>query len=283
MKVSRPLSVIGFGTGSPLSRVVLSRVAREHRLLGIVAPRRGGRLDFFRRMMGRLRDPLADIGAPILREDQLPTLKADLILVASFPRILSSSVLALPSLGGLNVHTAPLPRHRGPDPIFWTYMDDDAEAGVTIHWMDTRIDTGAVAAVRTMRLARGRPSRELYFELAENAADLVSDVLAQITQGMLPRVPQSREGASYQSARQQADAQVPFGEWPSERVWHVLRGLGDQFSGLVRDPAGVRLSHGQAMGYRLTEIVRPGAVEIKESVYDLHCRDGIVSLARKGG
>ncbi len=279
MTAPRTLSIVGFGSGSPLSRIVLARVAREHRLLGIVAPTpRRGRLDFLRR---RAPHPFRELGAPLLREDQLTGLRPDLLLVASYPRILPAATLALAQLGGLNVHTAPLPRHRGPDPIFWTYMDDDAEAGVTIHWMDSGIDTGAIAALRALPLVRGRPSRELYFELAETAAGLVSDVLAQIAQGAPPRLPQSREGASYQSAKQQAAAHIPFGQWPSERVWHVLHGLGDQFSGLVRDGAGAPLPHGQATGYRLTDAVRPGEMDRTETGYDLHCRDGIVSLARR--
>ena len=276
----RPVSIVGFGSGSPLSRIVLSRVAREHLLLGIVVPSRRRSLDFLQRLRGR--SPFRDIRAPILREDRLEGLNPDLFLVASYPRILSPATLARARLGGLNVHTAPLPRHRGPDPIFWTYMDDDSEAGVTVHWMDAGIDTGPIGAMHTIALARGRPSRELYFELAEQAAELVSKVLAQIARGTLPRLPQPRETASYQSAKAHAAANVPFGTWPSERVWHVLRGLGDQFSGLVRDPSGVPLLHGQATTFQLTDAVRPGQIDITATGYGLHCCDGIVLLLRKG-
>jgi len=276
------LSVIGFASGSPLSQIVLSRVAREHRLLGIVIPdHKRRRLDVLRRLVRRTQDPLRAIGVPLLEESRLNGMKADVLVVASFPRILSSATLACPRVGGLNVHTAPLPRHRGPDPIFWTYMADDRDAGVTVHWMDAGIDTGEIAAMRTIALARGRPSRELYFDLAERAAGLVSTVLAEIAQGAPPRSPQSAEGQSYQSAKDFAAAQVPFADWPSERTWHVLHGLGDQFSGLVHDRAGARLAHGQASGYRLTNDVRPGDVEITAAGFDLHCRDGIVSVDRR--
>jgi len=276
------LSVIGFGSGSPLSQIVLSRVAQEHRLLGIVAPASArGRLDWLRRLLGRSPSPFRDIGVPILREEQVGPLRPDLLLVASYPRILPAALLASARLGGLNVHTAPLPRHRGPDPIFWTYMDNDAEAGVTVHWMDDGIDTGEIAAMHTLPLVRGRPSRDLYFELAETAAGLVSNVLAQIAQGVQPRLAQPGAGASYQSARQRMAAHIPFGEWPSERVWHVLHGLGDQFSGLVHDQAGARLPHGQAQSYRLTDEARPGRLDITAIGYDLHCGDGIVSVTRK--
>jgi methionyl-tRNA formyltransferase len=160
-------------------------------------------------------------------------------------------------------------------------MHDDAQAGVTIHWMDPGIDTGDIVAMSTFPLARGRASRELYFDLAGRAADLVSQVLADVAAGAAPRKAQSPDGASYQSAKDIARAFVPFADWPSERVWHVLRGLGDQFTGLVRDPGGARLPHGQATGYQLADDVRRGDIDILPSGFALHCRDGIVSLERR--
>jgi hypothetical protein len=111
----------------------------------------------------------------------------------------------------------------------------------------------------------------------------VSTVLAQIAQGAPPRSSQPAEGRSYRSAKDIAAAQVPFADWPCERTWHVLRGLGDQFTGLVRDRTGARLPHGQAIGYRLTADVRPGDIDISASGFHLHCRDGIVALERRSG
>jgi methionyl-tRNA formyltransferase len=281
MSDTRMLSVVGFASGSPLSMIVMSRVAKEHNLLGIVMPQADKkRFEVLQRLFRRVRNPFREIGIPLLGENQLRGMNADILLVATFPRILSRATLACARIGRLNVHAAPLPRHRGPHPIFWTYMDDDSHAGVTIHWMDAGIDTGEIAAISTLPLDRGRPSRELYFDLAERAATLVSSVLTQIAHGAPPRTPQATEGESYQSAKDTAEATVPFATWPSERTWHVLRGLGDQFSGLVRDSTGARLAHGQATAYRLTNDVRPGAVELSASGFELHCHDGIVSVDR---
>jgi methionyl-tRNA formyltransferase len=160
-------------------------------------------------------------------------------------------------------------------------MDDDANSGVTVHWMDTGIDTGPIAAARAVPVARGRPSRELYFELGEHGAELVSNVLARVAEGESLCSPQSADGASYQSGMAAAAAQIPFAAWSSERTWHVLRGLGDQFSGLLRDATGARLPHGQATAFRLTGDVCPGTIEVAAAGFELHCRDGIVAVERR--
>ena len=240
-----------------------------------------GRLGFMRQLLGSGRHPLDGLGAPLIDENQVPRLSADVLVVASFPVILPPAILARATIGALNVHTSLLPRHRGPDPIFWTYMDDDVNSGVTVHWMDAGIDTGPIAAVRAIPVVRGRPSRELYFELGEHGAELVSNVLARVAQGESLCSPQSTDGASYQSGKATAAAQIPFATWSSERTWHVLRGLGDQFSGLVRDATGTRLRHGQATGYRLTGDARPGTIEVTAAGFELHCRDGIVAAERR--
>ena len=182
-------------------------------------------------------------------------------------------------IGALNMHASALPRHRGVDGIFGTYWDDDRDAAMTIHWIDERIDAGDIAAQKSLPLARGRPSRELYMELAAIGAEMLSEVLEQVSRGQIPRQPQDESRASYQSAADIAGARIPFAQWPAERVWHVLSGLGDQRSGLVANAAGQPLAHGRATHYRLAEAVEPGRISVSPAGFELHCRDGIVTLA----
>jgi methionyl-tRNA formyltransferase len=182
-------------------------------------------------------------------------------------------------MGALNVHMSLLPRHRGPDPIFWTYWHDDALAGVSVHWVSRLIDAGDVVSQQAMPLARGRPSRELYFELAERGCALLGESLRAVADGHATRVEQHQPSATYESGADIASAILPHADWPAERVWHVLSGLGDQRSGLVAAPDGTRLAHGRATGFRLGP-PRPGHLEIRPDSYHLHCQDGVVDLER---
>ena len=76
--------------------------------------------------------------------EQIHKLKPDLLCVASFPFRLPDEVISAAPLGAINAHPSLLPKHRGPDPLFWTYLDGDVESGVTIHWIDDGIDSGLV-------------------------------------------------------------------------------------------------------------------------------------------
>jgi methionyl-tRNA formyltransferase len=276
------LTIVGFASGSPLSQMAMTRIARDHRLAAIVGPpTRGGVLRKLARALRRSKDPLAQFGVPLIEAGEVERFKPDLIVVASFPRIIAAEVLAAARIGALNMHASALPRHRGVDGIFGTYFDGDRDAAMTIHWINDRIDGGDIAAQQSIPLVRGRPSRELYMELAAIGVELLSGVLEQVSAGHIPRRKQDEIGASYLSAADIARARIPHAQWPAERVWHVLSGLGDQRSGVVADAGGRPLMHGRATHYRLAEDVEPGHIAAVDAGFELHCSDGIVTLERR--
>jgi methionyl-tRNA formyltransferase len=273
------LTVVGFASGSPQSQAAMARIMRDHHLAAIVVPQPpAGLRKFLGRAFGRSEDPFARFDVPRIGITEVDRFRPDLIVVASFPKIIPAKILASARIGALNMHMSLLPRHRGPDPIFSTYWHDDRDAGVTIHWMNDRIDAGDIAAQEAMPLERGLASREAYSRLTLIGVELLTGVLRQVAAGEAPHAPQDSALATYESAADIARARVPVAQWPAERVWHVLSGLGDQWSSLIADAAGRVLAHGRATGYRLTEDVQPGRINRTVSGYELHCRDGTVAV-----
>lgn len=75
---------------------------------------------------------------------EVEALKADLIWVNSYSMIIRDDVLAATRLGGLNIHGALLPRYRGCNPTQWAIIHQEYVTGVTLHEMDSGLDTGPV-------------------------------------------------------------------------------------------------------------------------------------------
>jgi len=117
--------------------------------------------------------------------------------------------------------------------------------------------------------------------LSDIGMELLSGVLEQVSRGLIPRQPQDEARATHESAADIARACIPLAQWPAERVWHVLSGLGDQRSGLLANAAGERLAHGRATRYRLTGDVEPGRIVATSAGLELHCSDGIVAVERR--
>ena len=83
---------------------------------------------------------------------QVSETKADLIWVNSYSMIIRDDVLSTTRLGGLNIHGALLPRNRGCNPIQWSIIKQEYETGVTLHEMDSGLDTGPIIDQREVAI-----------------------------------------------------------------------------------------------------------------------------------
>lgn len=75
--------------------------------------------------------------------DRLRALEPDVIFNQS-EMLLKKDFLALPRLGVVNRHGSTLPRHRGRMGSFWQHAAGEREIGVTVHFVDEGVDTGAI-------------------------------------------------------------------------------------------------------------------------------------------
>jgi len=70
--------------------------------------------------------------------------KPDLIIMASFPKLISQEIIDYPKLGTINVHTGELPKYRGYHPLNWAIIRDEKFIGVTVHYVDRGMDSGNI-------------------------------------------------------------------------------------------------------------------------------------------
>ena len=284
------LRVLLFGSGSPASLIALHALHRCATIAGVVVPGK-------RKARFWQRSPAAPL-AELARRESLPVypfdahqqqslvdalardkVRPDLICVATFPSILRQEVLQVGAGGGINIHWALLPKHRGPDPLFWTYLNDDSTTGSTLHWLNERADAGPILLQREIPLARGRPIIDVYRELAAIGGELFTSAISLIRSGRSPREPQDEQRATNEPSRAAGTWRVDAAHWPAERVWHVVRGLTVGSASLLEDGRGVRLLHGPARGYSIGKYDRPpGTIEPAGDGWRVFCADGYVDV-----
>jgi methionyl-tRNA formyltransferase len=292
------MRVVLYGSGSPISVAALEALAGVATVAAVVVPagppvrgvRSALRAVAGRRARGGLMRSARRRGVPVLRarpgpdpglEAALRRLEPDLVCVATFPRLITPSVLGVPRLGALGLHPSLLPRHRGPAPLFWTYFHDDAEAGVTVFWMDAGEDTGDIVLQEAIPLARGRAGADLYAEVAERGSALLARAVAAVQAGDAPRQAQDPRRATREPRPGPGTWQIDFETWGAERVWHFLRGVGAEAP--LPDARGRLVPHGGARGYRLSPPAgAPGVMERAGRGWLLRCRDGVVELEGAG-
>jgi methionyl-tRNA formyltransferase len=116
----------------------------------------------------RLKDPEL-----ILRLEEL---KPELLIVVAYGRILPHEILALPSVGSLNVHASLLPRYRGAAPINWALIRGDKVTGVTIQWLRFELDAGPIFLQEQVPITAEDNVGTLYARLPNGWALLVQSL-----------------------------------------------------------------------------------------------------------
>jgi methionyl-tRNA formyltransferase len=128
----------------------------------------------------------------------LSAYEPDIVVMASFDQILTAQTLSVPSRGWLNVHPSLLPRHRGPEPIYWTIVDGDREAGITVHQAVPRIDAGPILAQRRIEVYAGDTAGTLTKRLVAEGLGALDETLARFGDGPPETVEPSLERGSYE-------------------------------------------------------------------------------------
>lgn len=115
--------------------------------------------------------------------DALARSGADLLVTFHFDQILSAATIAVPRLGGINVHAGLLPHHRGPVPTIHALLDDPVRLGVTVHRLVPRIDAGAVLAQAPLPDEPGLSALSAASRLHQAALPLLDRILADLEAG----------------------------------------------------------------------------------------------------
>ena len=149
---------------------------------------------------------------PAARE-RLRAYAPDLLVVVAYGLILPKKVLAIPRLGGWNVHASLLPRWRGAAPIQRALLAGDAQTGVCLMQMAAGLDTGPVLLSAALPIAPDDTGGSLHDKLAALGAQLLAEGLEHATSGRaLTAEPQREQGVTYAHKLDKAEASLDWNE-----------------------------------------------------------------------
>lgn len=150
--------------------------------------------------------------------------QVDVALVVAYGRILPKEVLEAPRTGCLNVHASLLPKYRGAAPITWAIVHGEAETGVGLMRMEEGLDTGGVYAEKRTPIEPDENAAELGKRLAQIAAALVRESLADVVEGKLAIRPQDHAAATLAPILKKDDGVVDWAK-PASVVHDHVRGM----------------------------------------------------------
>jgi peptidoglycan/xylan/chitin deacetylase (PgdA/CDA1 family)/folate-dependent phosphoribosylglycinamide formyltransferase PurN len=153
---------------------------------------------------------------------------ADLGIVIG-TRILKRSTFALPRLGSINLHKGAIPRYRGMPPGFWEIYNGEKSAEVTVHFVDDKLDTGAVVAASQLEISPLDNPDTLTEKLHLLGAEVLGSAVSALQSGTASPMPQTGtewKANSKPSRRQVAELRSRLPHWRADRAPHrILKNL----------------------------------------------------------
>ncbi len=145
--------------------------------------------------------------------NELRSLKLDLIVSFSAPCVFPPELLEIPRLGCINLHCSYLPSYAGLLPSFWALFYQEPETGVSVHYMDDKIDNGSILAQKRVSIDPGMSMFQLIKKTKLVGGNLVCDVIEQLQSGKVKPIPNSISDDCYFS-------------WPTIEQMHEFRKRG---------------------------------------------------------
>lgn len=147
----------------------------------------------------------------------LTDLRSDLFIAAGYALILRSAALAVPGMLAANFHASLLPEYRGKHPVFWALRNGERWSGLTVHAMDSGIDTGDILYQVKVRTRREDSVANLYERIMARSLPLVEQLVVDAAGGSLPRRAQPSSSGSYYSGTTDEDFRLDW-DWPADKI-----------------------------------------------------------------
>lgn len=168
-------------------------------------------------------DQPEDVNAPGSLE-ALRLLAPDLLVTAAYGQILSADLLAIPRLGGINLHGSVLPSYRGAAPVARAIEQGERESGVTVIRMTPRIDAGGMIAVARTPIGPDETAGELEARLATLGAPLIADAIAALEAGTARIIPQENDRVTRAPKLRKEDGLIDWSR-PARAVHDKVRAM----------------------------------------------------------
>ncbi len=156
--------------------------------------------------------------------ENIIALNPDIIITCAYGQIIPKEILECPKYGCINVHASLLPNLRGGAPIHHAIIDGYEKTGVTIMYMNEKMDEGDIISQEETIISIDDTTESLHNRLSLIGASLLMKTLPSIFDGTNSRISQDNDKATYGFNIKREDEKINFGKTRQE-IFNQVRGL----------------------------------------------------------
>ena len=156
--------------------------------------------------------------------EEIRAFEPDIIITCAYGQMIPKEILDMPRLGSINVHASLLPRLRGGAPIERSIMEGHSKTGITIMYMDEKMDSGDIIATKELPILDTDTGSILREKLAVVGRDLLLETLPSILEGTNTRTKQDEASVTFAPVIKREDEKIDF-SLNKRQVFNKVRAL----------------------------------------------------------
>jgi len=153
-------------------------------------------------------------------------LEPDLIITSAYGQIIPKAILEYPKYKCINTHGSLLPKHRGGAPIQRAIMEGDDKTGITIMYMNEKMDEGDILYQKDIEISEEDTNTTLFNKLAVLASDMLLEFLPRLFANDINPIKQNNDDATYSFNISKEEEHILFND-DVKKVYNHIRGLLD--------------------------------------------------------
>lgn len=142
-------------------------------------------------------DLIRTIRSPKDPLDEIKSLQPDLLVVASFGKIIPKQILESAKLGAINIHPSHLPKYRGPSPIQSQILGGVTDSAISFILMDAEMDHGPIIYQEPYQIKPDDTFESLLKSMFGASAALLPTVIKSFADNKLKPISQNDEEATF--------------------------------------------------------------------------------------
>lgn len=211
----------------------IEAVYEKHEIVGVLTRadkpnRRGNKIEF-----SPIKKFAVEKGIPVFQPEdmkdpallkELENLHPDISVVVAYGMMIPDSIINLAQKSTINVHGSLLPKYRGAAPMQYSVLKGDSEAGVTIMYVTSKLDSGDIILSKSIPVGVNETFGELHDRLAVLGAEALIEAMDSIEKGTSSKTPQDESKVSFAPSISKEECVI---DWalPAIEVHNKIRGL----------------------------------------------------------
>lgn len=157
-------------------------------------------------------------------EDFILSHDADIIITAAYGQIIGKRLLNHFPYRSINIHGSLLPKYRGGAPIQRAIINGEKETGITIMYMDVKMDAGDILQQSSIPILKSDTQDSLFKKMSLLASEMILPFLDDLQNGKITPIKQDHTQVTYAYNLTKEDEILDFEKTACE-LFNQIRGL----------------------------------------------------------